>query len=112
MSAKDEWERDPAVRTMRRIFAHMEESQKRLLSTLGIDSHDPRLRGWREKALSRFERCWRIASSKGMKLSEQRMGTVYLHCLSEEMKQDGIRPDAIALQCDREIETLVKEAAR
>ncbi|RJR33791.1 MAG: hypothetical protein C4576_27830 [Desulfobacteraceae bacterium] len=111
MNVKDEWEKDPAVRTMRRIFAHMEEAQKRLLSALEIDFHDPRIRIWREKALSRFERCWRIASVRGIKLSEQRMATVYLRCLSEEMKLDGIQPDAAALQSDEEVEMLVKEAA-
>lgn len=111
MNVKDEWEMDPAVRTMRRIFVQMEDVQKSFLSAVKIDPHDPRLRGWREKALSRFERCWRIASGKGIKLTEQRMAAVYLHCLAAEMKSDGVRLDSIVLHSDKEIEALVKEAA-
>lgn len=109
--AVDDWERDPAVRTMRRIFGRMEEGQEALLSSLGIDPHDPRLRGWREKALSQFERCWRIAAAKGLKLSEQRTATVYLHCLAARMNTDGIHVDPSLLPGDHEIETLVKEAS-
>jgi hypothetical protein len=110
MNVKDEWEMDPAVRTMRRIFVHMEDAQKSFLSALKIDPHDPRLRGWREKALSRFERCWRIASGKGVKLSEQRMAVVYLHCLAAQMSLGGVNLDSIVLQSDNEIELLVKES--
>ena len=110
MNVKDEWEKDPAVQTMRRIFVQMEEVQKSFLSALGIDHHDPRLRGWREKALSRFERSWRIASGKNLKLSEQRMAVVYLHCLAAQMRLDGVSLDKIVLQSDKEIEALVKES--
>jgi hypothetical protein len=109
MAVKDKWERDPGVRTMRRIFGRMEEAQRGFLSSLGIDSHEPRLRGWREKALSRFERCWRIAASRGMKITEERMAAVYIHCLAAQMNLDGM-PTEPALPKDPEIEMLVKEA--
>lgn len=112
MTVTDEWEKDPSVRTMRRIFARMEEGQKALLMSVGIDPHDPRLRGWREKALSHWERCWRVAAGKGLKLSEERTAAVYLHCLAAQISLDGIRVDSHLLQGGEEIESLVKEAAR
>lgn len=111
MGGIDDWEGDPAVRTMRRIFARMEEGQKALLSSMGIDPHDARLRGWRDKALSQYERCWRIAAAKRLKLSEERTAAVYLHCLAARMNSDGIHVDPSLLPDDREIESLVKEAA-
>jgi hypothetical protein len=111
MSRIDEWERDPSVKRMRRVFARMEERQNELLSAVGIDPHDPRLRGWREKALPHFERCWRIGAGRGLKLSEERTAAVYLHCLAAQMTPDGVRVDPDVLPGDPEIESLVKEAA-
>lgn len=111
MSGTDQWETDPEVMTMRRIFGHMEKAQQSLLASLGIETHDPRLRGWRERALPRFERCWRIAARRRLKVSEERAALLYLHCLAAEMNQDGITTGPDVLQPDGEIEALVKEAA-
>jgi hypothetical protein len=112
MAGVDDWEADPAVRKMRRIFSRMEEGQRDLLSSVGVDPHDPRLRAWREKALSQFERCWRIAAGKGMKMSEERTAFVYLHCLAMQMSLDGIQVGPGVLEGDTEIETLVKVASK
>ena len=111
MKRTEQWDADPAVRTMRRIFGHMEEAQKSLLNGLEIDLHDPRLRSWRERALPRFERCWRVASQRGMKMTEQRAALVYLHCLSAEMNRDGVQTESV-LKRDEEIEALLKETQK
>jgi hypothetical protein len=111
MKKTEQWDGDPAVRTMRRIFGHMEKAQQALFTSLEIDAHDPRLRGWREAALPRFERCWRVAARQGTKMTEQRAALVYLHCLAAEMNRDGVRTDSV-LKIDDEIEALLKGAEK
>ena len=111
MKGTDDWGSSPAVRTMRRIFGHMEEAQRLFLTSLGIDPHDPRLRRWRERGLPRFERCWRVAARKGLKMTEQRAAVVYIHCLAAEMILDGVPAQSGVLSPDEEIQALVQEAS-
>jgi hypothetical protein len=111
MKRSDDWGSNPAVQTMRRVFGHMEEAQRSFLTSVGIDPHDLRLRGWREKALPRFERCWRVAARKGLKMTEQRAALVYIHCLAAEMNQDGVPTESDLLSPDGEIQALVREAS-
>jgi hypothetical protein len=85
------WGRDPSVRLMRRVFAAMEAGQKDLLTALGLSHLDPRLRGWRERALAAFEASWARSARVGLELSETETGALYVLCLEKIMAGEGIK---------------------
>lgn len=109
---EDDWGRDPAVRSMRRIFGRMEETQKKLLSVLSLSPLDPRLRLWRRSALRLFEEAWARAAKQGIGMEEQRLGDIYTYCFAEVMGKEGMAIPAEALPGDQTAARIVREVER
>ena len=103
MPIRDDWDCDPSVRSMRKVFAHMEASQKELLRRLNISPFDRRFRRIREEARVLFEQAWTKAIEKGAVLSEEDIASLYIHCLSRELSLDGINIPRDALPNDEKI---------
>jgi hypothetical protein len=90
MNQLDEWGRDPSVRAMRGVFGLMESFQDGFLHQLRIDRYDPRLRAWRNKAKRDFEKSWAETAGGGIQLRQEQLATIYLRCLADVMRSDGI----------------------
>ena len=108
----DEFGRDPQVLGTRRVFAGMEAAQQRLLAKLNVAPFDPPLRRWREKAFSLFQRAWAMGARKGMRLSEEDLAAVYVHCMVRVISQEkGLPLEAGPLPGVSSIVQLVEEVA-
>jgi len=90
MNPLDEWGRDPSVRAMRGLFGLMESFQNRFLERLRMDRYDPRLRVWRDKAKRDFEKSWAEAAGDRSQLKEEHLATIYLRCLANVIRTDGV----------------------
>jgi hypothetical protein len=82
--AQDEWERDPGVLFMRRVFSAIEARQAELLERLNVLRTDRGLRSARKMALQLFERTRADAADRRVRLGEEdalralpRKGTAY-----------------------------------
>ncbi|MDF1553346.1 MAG: hypothetical protein P1P84_09810 [Deferrisomatales bacterium] len=93
MQHTDEWGRNPEVRRMRLAFAAMEEAQRELVQRAGLSMFDPRLRNWRERALTRFESAWARELHAGR---QGGVGAVYARCLADVLAADGVRHQGLA----------------
>jgi hypothetical protein len=109
MEGSDEWGRDPGVRFMRRVFAEMETASRALLEASGIPRLEPRLRGWRERALGLFEHAWVEAAGRGLEMSAERAAAIYAACLARIMISEGVVLGKRDFSGDREVEDLLKE---
>ena len=108
----DDWEQDPAVQAMRRIFKEMEKTKNAILARLNIAAADPRIRGWMESALALFERSWAIANQMSVSMDAKRASLIYAHCLSSVIASEGVEiPDGLIPE-DKEMEGLVNEVFR
>jgi hypothetical protein len=101
MNRMDEWGRDPSVRAMRGVFGLMESFQDRFLEQMGIDRYDPRLRTWRQKAKRNFEQAWAEAAGNRIQLRQEQVATIYLRCLADVMRSDGILIPNDTLEADK-----------
>jgi hypothetical protein len=110
MSDIDEWGKDPAVRAMRKVFKEMEDAQGEFFSRMGIGNYDPRLRHWREKALALFEKAFSFANRSGMQINEKIASEIYLHCLAQIMRVEGVDILDDFLSGRLDIEAILKEA--
>jgi predicted glycosyl hydrolase (DUF1957 family) len=110
MISKDEWGHDPSVQVMRRIFKHMEMKQEALLKASNITPFDARLRQWREKALEYFEKSWAYANNSGMNLGEEKIATLYVHCLIRAITGTSTGAYVEMLSKDETIEMLLTKA--
>lgn len=86
----DDWGRDPQVKAMRRVFAHMEAVQSRLLEKIAISPFDDRLERWRRAALRMFELKWSQLSHRGGSFSEEDVADTYLDCLVKVLTNEGV----------------------
>jgi len=111
MTRYDEWGKDPAVQTMRKVFRQMELAQGELLKAAGISIWDPRLRHWREVSLAAFERAWANAARRRIDLREDQAGVLYAHCFARTMMREGIGASD-SRQSDDTIKSLVEEVFR
>lgn len=111
MTGNDDWGRDPTVQMMRRVFHEMEKAQSNLLSLLGISELDQRLRNWRGPARILFEKAWVEARRMGMSITEERAGSIYLHCLASRMERDGVDIPEGTLPDDPDIEEAVRKVS-
>ncbi len=109
MPFKDEWGQDPSVQRMRRIFAHMEQAQKQLLSDLGIGGFDPRLREVRTQARILFDRFWPEASRRRLVGGEETPVPFYMHCFSRTLSQTGIEVPSQVFQTNEKIVHFLNE---
>lgn len=100
MPMQDDWGQDPSVQRLRRVFASMETVQEELLNRLNLSPYDKRLRKFRQKALVLFERAFTLAAKRGVVMSEENAASVYLHCLGQALRSDGIEVPHEALADD------------
>jgi hypothetical protein len=109
MNQTDEWERDPSIQIMRRVFRAMEDAQAQLLRRLGINPYDIRVREWREKALELFERAWMTANRMGMNMDEGTASALYVRGLAKIMSSDGVEIPSGILPAEEEVEKIFME---
>ena len=109
MGSGDEWGRDPSVQMMRKVFNRMETAQDALLNRLSVSTFDPRLRPWREKALALFEPSWGRASRLGVGMDQETAAGIYMHCLAQVIRSEGLEIPTDALPENRELDMLLKE---
>ena len=108
----DEWGGDPAVKIMRRVFAAMESAQKEFLSETQISPFEPRLRGWRQGALTLFERSWAVARRRCLDMDEKRAAEIYIACLAHLMASQGVPVERKNLKAEKEVEEVIREVLR
>jgi hypothetical protein len=106
---EDEWDHDPSVQSMRRVFSFMEEAQQELLTRLNISFFDLRLRHSREQALEIFERVWPMAIRRGIVMNEKEAVPLYIHCLARALSSVGIGVPEELLPRDERIVRLLRE---
>ncbi|MGD0228734.1 MAG: hypothetical protein ABSC19_00045 [Syntrophorhabdales bacterium] len=87
---EDDWGRDPSVQSLRRIFKAVEAKQGRLLEGLDIRRFDKRLGQWRKMTLHLFEERWTDAARSGVRLEENDVADLYLHCLAKTLATRGM----------------------
>ena len=109
MSFRDEWEHDPSVQMMRKIFSQMEKVQEELLRDLKISPFDQRLRDGREHARDLFERLWPIATRQGIVVGERDAALLYVHCLAHALSQRGVEVPTRVSEKDEKIVRFLKE---
>ncbi len=109
MPIRDDWGKDPSVQSMRRVFAHMETVQGKLLGRLNISPYDNRLRRWREEARTLFDRAYARAAKRGVVLSEEYLASIYLHCLGQTLSLDGVEIPSDILPRDEGIIRFLSE---
>lgn len=108
--AADEWENDPNVLFLRRVFAAIERRQTELLGLLNVHWMDGGLRTARTMALRLFERTWAGRAKKGVRLGEEEAALLYAHCLVKVLHTRGISvPDGFLPGGDA-IARLIEEA--
>jgi len=90
MGNLDEWERDPSVRMMRKVFERMEGAQSAILAEFYVSPFDERVRSWRERALIIFERLRSCATREGMPMDENMAADIYAFSLTRVMGSDGM----------------------
>ena len=109
MMDMDEWGRDPSVQAMRKIFKGMEKSLEEILGQLDIAPNDRRIRGWLEKALTKFETSWVVANQMGISMNEKIAPGVYAHCLAKVIGSEGIEIPAGLLPEGKDTARLIHE---
>ena len=109
MSFRDEWEHDPSVQMMRKVFSQMERVQEELLRDLKISPFDQRLRDGREHARDLFERLWPIATRQGIVVGERDAALLYVHCLAHALSQRGVEAPTRVSEKDEKIARFLKE---
>jgi hypothetical protein len=105
----DEWGRDPQVHYLRSVFRAIEAAQRNLLEQLAIPPFDERLRRAREGGLHLFERGWVLANRKGIGLSEEELGLLYVACLERLLTSRGIHIPENLIPSNEAIAGIMKE---
>jgi hypothetical protein len=105
----DEWDRDPSVQSMRRVFSFIEEAQQELLTRLNISFFDQRLRHSREQALEIFETVWPVAIRRGIVMNEKDAVPLYIHSLARALSSAGIGVPEELLPRDEKIIRFLQE---
>lgn len=85
----DDWGRDPAVQQMRGVFRSMERAQETFFNALRIPLLDPRLRGWRERALIAFHHAW-SRDRVGSAFAPEPVASLYVQSLILVLRSDGV----------------------
>jgi hypothetical protein len=105
----DEFGRDPAVRSTRRVFSKMEALQQKMLDAAALPLLDRRLGVWREQALRLFEQAWAKAGKQGLTGSEDEIAMLYAHCLARILERGGIPVPPAALTRNEAFEQVIRE---
>ncbi len=109
MSSRDEWDHDPSVQMMRKVFSQIEKAQGELLRDLEISAFDQRLRNGREHARGLFERLWPLAAKKRIVVGEKDAALLYVHCLAHALSREGVGAASKVLEGNQEIIRFFKE---
>ena len=112
MSLQDEWGHDPSVQSMRRVFSRMEAIQREVLGRSTLSPFDGRLRGWREEALTLFERAWARATKGNVTTGEEELARLYAYCILRVLRTKGIEVGSEALADDDKLIKFVDEGLR
>lgn len=88
--AAGRWEGDPAVQSLRKIFAGLEKRQGAWLVQNRISVWDPRLGPARRLARDLLEQRWLRAGRQGLSLSEEELATIYLQGLKQALTGPGL----------------------
>ncbi len=104
-----QWEKEPSVRSMRRVFKNMETLQSELLDRLGIQSIDRRLGPVRKTALHLFEQAWSGSARRRIRLEEKDAGDLYVRCLAKALQTGGIAVPLTLLPNNRTAERALEE---
>ena len=107
--AEDEWEKDPGVLSMRRVFAAIEMRQNELLNRLNLHWTDKGLKSARRMALHLFERTWAGAADQGVRLIEEDAADLYVLCLAKVLSTRGIAMPAGSLPGKEVVKRLMEE---
>jgi hypothetical protein len=110
MIDQDEWGRDPAVQSMRKVFKSMEKMQYAFFLNSQISLFDDRIRRWRERALLVFEKMWAYASRRGLQMNEKMAGDIYIFSLARVMNSDRVEIPMEVLPQDPSIKKIFEEA--
>jgi len=105
----DDFGCDPAVASMRRVFARMETLQQDMLKAAALPSLDRRLRVWREQALQLFEQAWARAGRRGLTRTEEEAAILYSHCLAHILERGRIPVPPAALARNEAFERVIQE---
>jgi hypothetical protein len=105
----DEFGHDPAVQSMRRVFAQMETLQQKMLVATALLPLDRRLRVWRDQALQLFEQAWGRAGRRGLTRSEDDAALLYAHCLAHILERGRITVPPAALTRNEAFEQIILE---
>jgi hypothetical protein len=112
MMDDDEFGRDPAVRSMRRVFAQMEIVQHRMLEAVALSPFDRRIGVWREQTLHLFEKTWRRAGKTGLTRTEEEVAILYAHCLARILERGRVMVPVAALTRNDDFERLIEEIVK
>ena len=104
----DEFERDPTVRSMRRVFSQMEKLQQKMLEAANLPPLDRRLRAWREQTLQLFEQAWTRAGRLGLTKTEGEAALLYVLCLARILERGRVRVPPAALPRNEELEQVIQ----
>jgi hypothetical protein len=108
----DEFGCDPAVRSMRGVFARMEKLQQEMLEAAKLLPLDRRLRVWREQALQLFEQAWARAGRQGLTKTEEEAALLYVLCLARILERGRIRLPPSALPRNEALEQVIQEIVK
>lgn len=109
---KDNWDIDPQIKYLREIFGNTEREQTEFLNHTGISPFDERLRLWREKTLTLFEKIWMLSSTRGIVWKKDEIPKIYLHCLALFLSMDKIKIPSELLHADENIDHLIEEVLK
>lgn len=104
-----EWEKDPGVLFMRRVFSAIEARQAEFLDRVNILRTDRGLRSARTMALRLFEQTWAGAANRGVRLGEEDAADLYVHCLAKVLHTRGIVVPVGSLHAGDVIKRLIEE---
>ncbi len=109
MSFRDEWDYDPSVQMMRKVFSQIEKAQGELLRALEISPFDQRLRDAREHARDLFERLWPLAAKRRIAVGEKGAALLYIHCFAHALSGKGVDAASKTLEESDGIARFLKE---
>jgi len=105
----DEFGRDPAVLSMRRVFAHMEVLQRSIIEAASLPPYDRRLALWREQALLLFEQAWPSAGRRGLTKTEDEAALLYALCFVRILERGRITVPSSAMPVHEALQEIVQE---
>jgi len=111
MIDQDEWGRDPSVQTMRKVFSSIERAQHLFFLQLQVSFFDERIRRWRERALTIFEKMWDYAAQKGIPMDQESASDIYIFALARVINSDNVNVSDDKFPQDTKIKKIFMETS-